>query len=78
MVTQLYMLQHVHTELRRSLSCWMLVLTQHGITMIFSAPSLRQQEMDSMRKGFFLGVSWFSQHQILTENSSQHIQTYST
>ena len=54
MVTQLYMLQHVHTGLRQSLSCWMLALTLHCITMIFSHPSLRRQEEDSMRKGFFL------------------------
>ena len=72
MVTQLYMLQHVHTGLRQSLSYWMLVLTLHGITMIFSHPSLRQQNMDSMRKFFSYRFHDLSQHQILTGNSSQH------
>ena len=57
MVTQLCMLQHVHTEMRQSPSYWMLALTLHGITMIFSAPSLKLQRMDSMRKYVYVSLN---------------------
>ena len=60
MVTQHCMLQYLHTEMRQSLSYWMLALTLHGITMIFTAPSLKLQRMDSMRKFLYFLYFYFT------------------